>query len=58
MAYYLSFEECQAIMTMHAQKQTITAIQVATGRDPKTIRKVIRDEDIGHDMVRRTRASQ
>ena len=32
-AYYLTPEECRIIMTMHQQKQTITAIQEATGRD-------------------------
>lgn len=57
-AYYLSAEECRTIMTMHQQKQTITAIQDATGRDRKTIRKVVAEEEHGHDLVRRTRGSK
>jgi transposase len=57
-AYYLSAEECHTIMTMHQQKQTITAIQEATGRDRKTIRKVVADGERGHDLVRRTRGSK
>ncbi len=47
-AYYLTAEECRTIMTMHQQKQTITAIQEATGRDRKTIRKVVTETDRGH----------
>ncbi|WP_242848302.1 IS21 family transposase [Sulfobacillus thermosulfidooxidans] len=45
-------------MMMHEQKQTITAIQAATGRDRKTIRKVVTDQKHGHDLTRRTRESQ
>ena len=57
-AYYLTAEECRTIMTMHRQKQTITAIQEATGRDRKTIRKVVAEAEHGHDLVRRARASK
>ncbi len=58
MAYYLSPEECRMIMTMHEQKQTMTAIQAATGRDRKTIRKVVTEKAPGHDLSRRTRESK
>ncbi len=43
---------------MHEQKPTITAIQAATGRDRKTIRKVVTEQKHGHDLTRRTRESQ
>ncbi|MHB1956468.1 MAG: IS21 family transposase [Sulfobacillus sp.] len=58
MAYYLSAEECRIIMTMHEQKQTITAIEEATGRDRKTIRKVVADATPRADLTRRTRGSK
>ena len=46
-------------MTMHQQKQTITAIQEATGRDRKTIRKVVtQQKDPGHDLDCRARRSK
>ena len=45
-------------MTRHQQKQTITAIQQATGRDRKTIRKVVTEAEHGHDLVRRARESK
>lgn len=58
MAYYLSREEAHAIMAQHHKKDTISAISAATGRDRKTIRKVV--TDTGHEKAsaRRSRASK
>lgn len=45
-------------MTMYEQKQTVTEIHAATGRDRKTIHKVVTEGDPGHDLNRRPRGSK
>ena len=58
MAYYLSREEAQTIMTQFGNKQSIQAISAATGRDPKTIRKVVTDPTPADARPRRARSSK
>ena len=58
MACYLSREEAQAIMTKFGNKESIQAISVATGRDPKTIRKVVTDPTPQNARPRRARGSK
>jgi transposase len=58
MAYYLSHEEAQGIMARYQQKESISAISQATGRDRKTIAKIVADQTDEHAPVRRTRPSK
>ncbi len=58
MAYDLSREEAQAMMTKFGNKESIQAISVATGRDPKTIRKVVTDPTPPTAPPRRARGSK
>jgi transposase len=46
------------MMTRHHQKQSISAISAATGRDRKTIRKVVADKTHEGSPTRRSRASK
>ena len=58
MAYYLSREEAQVIMAQYQQKESISAISAATGRDRKTIAKVVADQTDENAPARRSRPSK
>ena len=58
MAFYLSPQEVQDIMTRYQQKQSLSKMSAATGHDPKTIRKVVADTTQEGALTRRPRASK
>lgn len=58
MAFYLSDQEVQDIMMRHQQKQSMSGISAAIGRDPKTVRKVVADATAGSTPIRRSRRSK
>lgn len=58
MASYLSREEAQGIMARYQQKESISAISAATGRDRKTIAKVVAGQIDENTPARRSRPSK